>query len=322
MSRDHVKSQVAAQTWQVYGLSFSSQHVFQTPLHPSPSAPDLVFNFQKRPAWSDTKWEGAEAVASSPTAGDVQVVVRRSGDEFCLKLGDWASYVIQPGKISGYVQTSDFLIIAELRFLDTALPLYLELLNTPVLHASAVELEGKVIAFTAYAGGGKSSLAAGMTKRGARFMADDVVALTRLASVYWVSPGYPQLRLWPDAAAELIGPEGHQLIHPSWQKRRATVEGWGGFSAKPGPLGLIYLVDCREEHRRVNISVPRGHNKLMKMLYNSPAIPALSIRTQLDRMKFFSDLISNVPVRVLSYPRRYEMIPEVLDTLTEDALVG
>ncbi len=53
------------------------------------------------------------------------------------------------------------------------------------------------------------------------------------------------------------------------------------------------------------------------MLYNCPALAALDIQAQAGRMKFFSDLISTVPVMVLSYPRRYEVLPEVFSAVTE-----
>lgn len=53
----------------------------------------------------------------------------------------------------------------------------LMLLGHPVLHASAVEIDGHAVAFVADSGMGKSTLAALACARGARFVTDDVLRL-------------------------------------------------------------------------------------------------------------------------------------------------
>ena len=58
-----------------------------------------------------------------------------------------------------------------------ALPIASALRGYEVLHASAVEVDGQAIAFTAPSGVGKTSLALRMVLTGARLMADDHVAL-------------------------------------------------------------------------------------------------------------------------------------------------
>lgn len=68
------------------------------------------------------------------------------------------------------------------------------------LHANAVEMEGKAVAFMGPSGSGKSTLAAWFHDRGHRVLADDVcvVAFDREGRPI-AYPGLPRLRLWEEA---------------------------------------------------------------------------------------------------------------------------
>lgn len=70
------------------------------------------------------------------------------------------------------------------------------------LHASAVEVDGRAIAFIGPSGAGKSTLAAAFHDRGYRVIADDVCVIgfdgDGQAFAY---PGIPRLRLWEEALA-------------------------------------------------------------------------------------------------------------------------
>jgi len=68
------------------------------------------------------------------------------------------------------------------------------------LHANAVEIDGKAVAFMGSSGAGKSTLAAWFHDRGFRVIADDVcVVRTSEEGEPSVTPGLPRLRLWVDA---------------------------------------------------------------------------------------------------------------------------
>lgn len=71
--------------------------------------------------------------------------------------------------------------------------------GTPVLHASAVEREGRALAFVAGSGEGKSTLAALCCRAGARLVSDDTLALDLDADGAWCRPGGGWLRLRPTA---------------------------------------------------------------------------------------------------------------------------
>lgn len=67
------------------------------------------------------------------------------------------------------------------------------------LHANAVEVDGRAIAFMGPSGSGKSTLAAAFNDNGYRVLADDVCSVRIGADgEAFVDPGVPRLRLWRD----------------------------------------------------------------------------------------------------------------------------
>ena len=68
------------------------------------------------------------------------------------------------------------------------------------LHANAVVLAGRAIAFCGHSGAGKSTIAAWFHDRGDPILADDICAVDGAATGEIIAyPGVPRLRLWRDA---------------------------------------------------------------------------------------------------------------------------
>jgi hypothetical protein len=67
------------------------------------------------------------------------------------------------------------------------------------LHANAIDVGGRVVAFSGHSGAGKSTIAAWFHDRGYRVLADDVCVITCEAGGPLVFPGLPRLRLWREA---------------------------------------------------------------------------------------------------------------------------
>ena len=121
------------------------------------------------------------------------------------------------------------------------LPRILHLRGTTCLHASAVEVDGEVVAFCGQSGAGKSTLSAALVDRGLPLVTDDVLPLRAgPAGRVLAGPGLPELRVYP-AAAELIG-IGERVDAPlegqtkaRWQPRRAP--------DAPLPLRAVYILE-------------------------------------------------------------------------------
>ena len=110
------------------------------------------------------------------------------------------------------------------------------------LHANAIDVGGRAIAFSGHSGAGKSTIAAWFHDRGHAILADDVCVVTldqAGKAVAW--PGVPRLRLWREAL-EKSGRtvEGHRRSFDDLDKWDVpTTE---RPAARPVPLDRIYVL--------------------------------------------------------------------------------
>ncbi len=131
--------------------------------------------------------------------------------------------------------------VLRLSILGPALALLLHQRGQFVLHASAVESAGSAVAFTGGSGWGKSTLAAALHARGCGVVADDLTAIAVSTGCPTVFPGFPQLKLWPEAVVSMgEAPETMRRLHPLFEKRaRLAIR---GFPHRLLPLRRIYLL--------------------------------------------------------------------------------
>lgn len=90
------------------------------------------------------------------------------------------------------------------------LPLAATLLGHELLHASAVAIDGRVVAFTGRSGAGKTSLAVHLAAGGAELLTDDVLSLECTAGAVVAHPGVP----FANVAAEQL-----QALTPAGRAR-------------------------------------------------------------------------------------------------------
>ena len=114
------------------------------------------------------------------------------------------------------------------------------------LHANAVEIDGRAVAFMGESGAGKSTLAAWFHQRGHRIIADDVcVVRFDDQGKPFAAPGLPRLRLWSEAL-ELMGrdPQGLNRSYLSDEHEKFDVP-MDAASVAPSqmPLAAVYLLD-------------------------------------------------------------------------------
>lgn len=122
----------------------------------------------------------------------------------------------------------------------------LRLRGVVTLHASAVSVDDRAIAFIGPPGAGKSTTAAALLACGCRVLTDDVVALVERDDEFLVLPGYPRLNLWPSSVEALYG-RSHCLprLTPNWDKYGLLLAQTGGFEETATPLRAIYLLASR-----------------------------------------------------------------------------
>lgn len=179
------------------------------------------------------------------------------------------------------------------------LGLLLRLRGTTCLHASAVNIEGRAVAFVGAAGTGKSTTAAAFARRGFAVLSDDIVPLVERDDLFLVLPAYSHLCLWPDSVKMLYGsPNALPRLSPNWEKRRLPLGEKGTrFENHALPLGAIYILGNRRA-----ISAPRVEQVCLQPALFSLVAETYANKT-LDRdmraLEFavMGRLVASVPVR-------------------------
>jgi hypothetical protein len=159
-------------------------------------------------------------------AGEAKVVLRQWRPEMVLEWRDGSGYRLTAAGFGRYLLAADGSWIGCAppagdepwrwqRFLTgQVLPLASVLRGLEVFHASAVALGGGAVAFVAGSGVGKTSLAYNLVRRGAAFVADDVLALEVAGDVVLAHPGAGLVNL-RHAEAEAQRRAGHGVGAPS-----------------------------------------------------------------------------------------------------------
>ncbi|HEX8571414.1 MAG TPA: hypothetical protein VF759_01540 [Allosphingosinicella sp.] len=115
------------------------------------------------------------------------------------------------------------------------------------LHANAIDLGGRAVAFSGHSGAGKSTIAAWFHDRGYPILADDVCVIgfdeAGRALAY---PGIPRLRLWREAL-EASGRDAGAYDRSFDDIDKYDVPTRTDSSLRPLPLAAIYLLRKAEE---------------------------------------------------------------------------
>jgi hypothetical protein len=182
------------------------------------------------------------------------------------------------------------------------------------LHASAVAVAGKVVAFLGAAGWGKSTMAAVMYARGHDLLADDVTAVEPSSGRSWVFPAFPQLKLWPESIIALgDDPASLPRLDPNFEKRsRRTTR---GFSSAPLPLKQIYVL---AEGRTQGIEPLQPQEALIELVGHSYVSRLLQYVGASAHFLRCASIVKAVDIRTLKRPRSLCSLSEVAQLVEED----
>lgn len=214
--------------------------------------------------------------------------------------------------------------VVRLPLLGAVLAMVLHQRQHLLLHGSAVAIKERAVIFAGASGHGKSTMAATLYGRGHRMMADDVSAinLEKLSRPILI-PGFPQIKLWPEAVTAALGddPEGLKRVHPDLEKRaRPTAD---GFLQMPLPLERIYLLS---EGSSVHIKPLKPQEAMAKLIGNS-FIPMLVGEKFIQskgaglHISQCANLVKNVPIYTLERPRSLELLSDIAHLIEEDLAV-
>jgi hypothetical protein len=194
------------------------------------------------------------------------------------------------------------------------------------LHASAVVVDGGVVAFVGDSTAGKSTLAAYCGRRGHALFADDLLFFAAAAGVPRAVCGYPLLHLAADVIEWLgLDPQRFPPLFPGSPKR-SLPPGTLGAPLVPAPMRLraLYLLEPAGAEScgspgEVFSAISRTE-ALTRLLGDQFALaPEPEERaTQTRRFHATAQLASAVPVRTWRVPRAFAALPAMYELLRRD----
>ena len=187
------------------------------------------------------------------------------------------------------------------------------------LHASAVAINGGAVVFLGGRGWGKSTLAATLYARGHHLIADDLVGLDVGGTRHpMVLPGFPQLKLLPEAAASALGDDPETLPRLAIGYEKRARRGIDRFSHKPLPLKGIYELS---KGPAIEIKPLQPQEAIMQVIANSYIARAANQLLQgVGTSSHFlqcTSLINNVPVYRIERPQSLALVPAVAQLVEE-----
>lgn len=288
-----------------YGLSLRSHLCLPEMVEATGQAPEVVF----RPGRVGPRPPVVEAEGCALWA---------SPQEARLYYDGVGAFLVRSGRevvVDGAPGVDERLL--RLALLGPAMALLLHQRGRLVLHASTVALDGGAVAVLGRSGQGKSTLAAALYRGGHPLVSDDVTAVELDGGEPAVRPGYPRLKLWPEAA-EALGeePEALPRVRPWLDKRDRRAD--RGFPRTALALRRVYSL---AEGPRCEAELLGPREAFVELVKNTHPAVANLLRASGTAESHFRQcvrLAGALPVCRLSNPRRLSGLAE-LARLVEEA---
>lgn len=246
------------------------------------------------------------------------VLLRANPTEVCYFTPSLGAFSVREGKeiIVDANPDADPVVLGQF-ILGLPLAMLLHQRGLLILHASAVVINGSVVAFLGYSGQGKSTTVAALHQRNYPLVTDDALAIAFDGeNGVKVFPSHPQIRLWPESVTSLGDkPENLPTVYPTSEKRSRVVE--EGFCDRPWPLKRIYVLEFGETLHSEPLETTPAFAEITNQSY--PELPiAKAMDTAALKFQQCSKLAQMVPICRLSRPRDFSLLPQLVNFIEED----
>ena len=192
------------------------------------------------------------------------------------------------------ISLKDKLIIESL--LGPVIIFCLALYGISCFHASAVEYKNQAILFLGKSGSGKSTLADYLVKNSdgkIKRIADDIVPITFIDNLLFALPRFPQLKL-----------PNKQQYHLS----------------KPSKVNIsaIYLLKKDNRKKSVDTHDFEPYQRILSLISNTVASRLFDKELNQQHLEFCNQISSLIPINIISYPHKLDILPEVKNRISED----
>lgn len=291
------------------GLHVASAIEFPELIAVPAAVPDVVIQIGEVPDHlSQPKFKGARAQGQNG-----QFLLRMDGvANYFLLQTEWGYLVhIDPNADAPDAEVRLFVlssIIGAINHMAGMLP----------MHASGNIIDGQGVIFAGKSGLGKSTLCAGLYKRGFSYLTDNIasISLSNLEQVQ-ITPAYQHIRLWEDSLKHFTPFEG------KGQKARQALEKYDivvGNQAKgePVPLKTVYLLHYSLQNQ-FNIRQIHGHEKFDSLLNQTFRFKLIKgFGTDSLYFRVLEQVCKNTKVCLVERPVDGFRLEELMDLILKD----
>jgi hypothetical protein len=250
--------------------------------------------------------------------GRTWATFHRIDDGYLVRFPGFADFVIASDGASATCHPCPGLSAAtcEHLFLNQIWPLMQSQQGMLVFHGSAIEAGSSAIAFFAASGRGKSTLAAAFGVGGARYLADDALAIEQTGSVHMVHPGHPSIRLWDDSRIALL--EAVTRSDPVSYTSKARILSATGLvhCTAPRPLAAAFFLGDGAADR-IELRSVSGADAVAAWVAHTFILDPQDNVVLHRHFNEITTLAARVPCYHLDYPRRYDALDEVRAAILE-----
>lgn len=267
----------------------------------------------------------AAAGAASPDPDDwIQHVVLADGGIYVKVEGLFETIVSRDGRRAVYQPLGEVDERSlEANLLNFVVSVALTLQGEEPLHATVIDLGGEVVGLLGLSGAGKSTLAACFIGQGAELLTDDMLRLAFIDGKAIAYPGPYRLKLFDEPAQRFL-PEArkHGALNTLSGKYMVQPNKTIQSPRLPHPLSaLFWLGDPEAVPEPTMVSLKRlGGADLARNLIASAMNSRYHQPDRLVRQFRFSEQVAqSLPVYELSYPRRFEVMSQVVEEIKRAA---
>ncbi len=211
-------------------------------------------------------------------------------------------------------------------FLGPVIGCILSLKRITCLHAGVVAIEDKALAIIGPKGAGKSTTTAALADAGLAVVSDDIAPLRMLNERYFVTPGYMNLRLWPNSIDIFSDMSSDNLtkVLSITEKRFLNLstdtqaQRWR-FHNKPLQLAAVYALNPRSNGSdSVTINALSPTIGLLKLAANTYPEYALHPNDRHRNFNVLGQFANIIPVRSVNRPDNLEQLSTLRDAIIND----
>lgn len=209
-------------------------------------------------------------------------------------------------------------------FCNQVLSFALLLKDIETYHATVLEVKPHFgLALMGSPGWGKSTLGGFLITKGAKLVTDDLLVVRKMEDNFCAFPSFSRIKLFPEIAEKLNLKRNKEIIEsPSLNaltpKRIISLDK-SSHSSEPVELKTIYMLDRpRSDCSKVKISILNKRQALLSLIKNTfnPIVDA-SNRVK-EQFIISSVMVERIPVKKLSYPRSFDALEDVRQSIFND----